>query len=199
MSTQPATLLLAAGAGRRFGGAKQLAEIDGEPMVRRVARTLLALDIPLIVVTGAYADQVEAVLDDLPLALSRCEDWALGMGHSIAAGVREVRRSFPQASAAMICLADQPLLSDAFLQAMLQRHAAAPERILASEHQGITGPPALFPRDCFDTLIALTGSHGARHLIEQQAARVERFDGGNHLDVDTQEDLQRLRQTPRDA
>jgi CTP:molybdopterin cytidylyltransferase MocA len=192
--TSPVILLLAAGEGSRFGGAKQLAEIDGEPMVRRVARRLLQLDLPVIVVTGAYAAQVEAVLDDLPISLSRCDEWALGMGNSIAAGVREVVRSFAQASSVLICLADQPLLSQASLQAILQRHATAPDRILATEHEGIAGPPALFPRDCFDALMMLSGPRGARGIIERQAARVELFAAHDNIDVDTQEDLHRLRQ-----
>ncbi|MBE1160779.1 nucleotidyltransferase family protein [Dyella acidiphila] len=195
MSTQPVILLLAAGEGSRFGGAKQLADIDGEPMVRRVARRLLLLDLPLVVVTGAHADQVEAVLDDLPLGLSRCDEWALGMGRSIAAGVHEVAYSFPQASAVLICLADQPLLSSACLQAILQHHRDLPTRIVATQHASIVAPPALFPRTCFDALMALSGPQGARSVIEQHAASVDLIAADSTLDVDTQDDLQQVRET----
>ena len=88
----PVILLLAAGEGLRFGGIKQLAEIQGEPMVRRAARCALEQDIPVVVVTGAYAEQVEAVLDDLPLRLIRYDGWHEGMGSSLAAGVRYLDR-----------------------------------------------------------------------------------------------------------
>ena len=46
-------VLLAAGAGERYGGIKQLAQLDGEPMLRRVTRNLLSVGGPVIVVTGA--------------------------------------------------------------------------------------------------------------------------------------------------
>ncbi|GGA01970.1 nucleotidyltransferase family protein [Dyella caseinilytica] len=194
MSTSPVILLLAAGEGSRFGGAKQLADIAGEPMARRIARSLLELDVPVIAVTGAHAEQVEAVLDDLPLSLVRCEEWALGMGNSFAAGMREVIRAYPHASSVLICLADQPLLAGSFLRAMLQRHVAVPDHILATEHAGVSGPPALFPHDCFAALMTLSGSHGARKIIEQETSRVELFASNDTIDVDTQEDLRKARE-----
>lgn len=189
----PVILLLAAGEGSRFGGAKQLATIGGEPMVRRAARALLEAGVPVLAVTGAYADDVEAVLDDLPLSMIRCEGWQGGMGHSLASGVRVLNRMFPQTTGVLVCLADQPLQSSAALRDMLQRHQAVPERILATEHDGVQGPPVLFPRDCFGALAALSGAHGARPLLKQEAARVEVFTATAWMDVDTPEDLQQAR------
>jgi molybdenum cofactor cytidylyltransferase len=191
-NTLPVVLLLAAGEGQRFGGVKQLADIAGEPMVRRVARSLLELDLPVIVVTGAYAEEVEVALNHLPLSVVRYAGWALGMGNSLAAGVREVVRIYPQASSVLICLADQPLLPTAFPRAMLERHAVAPDRILATELGNASGPPALFPHDCFDALTKLAGSHGARSIIERNPSRVELFVTDDRIDVDTQEDLQKV-------
>jgi CTP:molybdopterin cytidylyltransferase MocA len=188
----PVILLLAAGEGSRFGSVKQLADIAGEPMVRRVARTLLLTDLPVIVVTGAYAEPVEAALHDLPLLVIRCEDWMSGMGHSLAAGVREVVRTFPHASSVLICLADQPMLGQASIVSMLQRHQAAPDRILVTQHADTQGPPALFPRDCFNALAALSGTRGARAVLERESSRVEKFAVGDGMDVDTPQDLQRV-------
>lgn len=190
----PAILLLAAGEGSRFGGAKQLANIAGEPMVRRVARMLLDIGAPVLVVTGAYADAVEAVLNDLPVSLIRCEEWQLGMGNSLATGIRALDHVFPQATAVLVCLADQPLLDAAALRAMLERHRSAPERILACTHAGgIQGPPALFPRDCFSALAGLSGPHGARQLLKREIARVEAFAASAGIDVDAPADLHRVR------
>lgn len=195
----PVILLLAAGEGNRFGGAKQLADIAGEPMVRRVARMLLETDVPVLTVTGAYADDVEAVLDDLPLSLARCDEWQLGMGHSLAAGVRTLIHAFPQATATLVCLADQPLLDIALLRAMLERHRQAPDRILATVQNGIQGPPALFPRDCFAWMAELSGAQGARAVLQRESARVELFQSKEALDVDTAEDLQNVRERLTDA
>jgi len=185
----PVMLLLAAGEGSRFGGAKQLADIGGEPMVRRVARTLLDTDTPLIAVTGAYADDVEAALDDLPLSIVRCEDWQLGMGNSLAAGTRELMHVFPHASAVLVALADQPLLGAAAFRIMLERHRHAPDRVLATAHDGAPGPPALFPRDCFEALATLSGPNGARAVLQREAARMELFAANGVVDVDTPDDL----------
>jgi len=55
LDSAPVIVLLAAGEGRRFGGTKQLADIDGETMVHRAARTAIATGVELIVVTGAHA------------------------------------------------------------------------------------------------------------------------------------------------
>ena len=191
--TSPVIVLLAAGESRRFGDIKQLVEIDGQPMVRRAARTALDQDVPVIVVTGANAERVEAVLDDLPLHIIRHAGWQDGMGSSLAAGIRCVEASFPQASAALLCLADQPLLGAVLFQTMLQRHEEAPERLLVTDQDGVSGPPVLFPRDCFAALTSLSGSRGAHALIEREAARVERFASINGGDVDTPQDLQRIR------
>lgn len=190
--TSPVILLLAAGEGSRFGGIKQLADIAGEPMVRRVARMALNMGLPIITVTGAHAESVEAALIDLPLIITRFEDWHLGMGNSIAAGVRELTRRFPQASSTLVYLADQPSLDPTIIDAMIRRHRQAPDRLLATEGNGVLGPPVLFPRDCFDALMALSGSRGARTLLEQHASRVETFIAHDVIDVDTPDDLRRV-------
>jgi molybdenum cofactor cytidylyltransferase len=134
------------------------------------------------------------VLNDLPLSLIRCEEWQLGMGNSLATGIRALDHVFPQATAVLVCLADQPLLDTAALRAMLERHRSAPERILACTHTGgIQGPPALFPQDCFRALAGLSGPHGARQLLKREIARVEAFAASAGIDVDAPADLQRVR------
>jgi molybdenum cofactor cytidylyltransferase len=193
-ASSPVILLLAAGEGSRYRGIKQLADIEHEPMVRRVARAVLETALPVVVVTGAYAEKVESVIDDLPLHMVRCDDWRLGMGQSLATGVRFLVTRFPDASAVLICLADQPLLSSASLQPLLQRHAQAPERLLATERNGVSGPPVLFPRDCFAPLMSQSGPRGARTVLENQASRVEAFASEETMDVDTPGDLERVQQ-----
>src|SRR5207237_1032981 len=79
----PAGLLLAAGAGRRFGGPKALAELDGRPLVLRALATLTAAGCdPVRVVVGAAADEVSALLPDRAQAV-RAEGWETGMGASL--------------------------------------------------------------------------------------------------------------------
>jgi molybdenum cofactor cytidylyltransferase len=189
----PVILLLAAGEGLRYGGIKQLADIQGEPMVRRAARAALEQGVPVVVVTGAHAEQVEAVLDDLPLRIVHFDGWHQGMGSSLAAGIRYVHAHYPQTSAALLSLADQPLLGSHFFRQMLERHAEVPQRLLVTEQNGVSGPPVLFPRDCFAELMTWSGPRGAHGLIEQEAARVEQLATPGSIDVDTPQDLQHVR------
>ena len=184
-------VLLAAGAGERYGGVKQLALIDGEPMLRRVARILLEINGPVIVVTGAHAAQVETALAGLPVRIERHSGWTDGMGSSLAAGVRRAIMDCSDATGVLICLADQPLLDLAMLRQMLARHAVAAGSILATSLRGIDGPPVLFPRDCLEALANWSGARGARELLEREAHRVERFTAASMADVDTPADLER--------
>lgn len=202
MKTRPQTtslppvpiVLLAAGEGQRFGGIKQLAEIGGEPMVRRAARTALQSGVPVIVVTGAAAERVEAALDGLAVRIVRNADWKNGMGSSLAASIRYLQAALPGATGALLCPADLPLLDVSILTRMLRRHAQAPDRILASRHDGIAGPPVLFPRDCFAALTDWSGSRGAHALLERASARLETFTFDLTADVDTPDDLRRVRE-----
>lgn len=187
-------VLLAAGAGERYGGIKQLAELGGEPMLRRIARCLVDIGAPVIVVTGAHAAEVETALAGLPVLIERHAGWAEGMGSSLAVGIRRLMTDFPDATGALLCLADQPLLDRSMLQRMLARHHAAADAVLATTQGDVDGPPALFPRDCFGTLAHWSGAHGARALLEREAHRVERFATSGMADVDTPTDLERVRE-----
>ena len=184
-------VLLAAGEGRRFGALKQLASIDGEPMVRRVARGLLCLHCPLLVVTGAGGDAVPAALAGLSMTCVPNPAWRDGLGASLGAGIRAVCERFPGASAVLVCLADHPLLDPHALQAMLERHAQAPDRIIASDHGGMPGPPVLFPADCLPELATWRGAEGAQAWLRHQGTRVERV-SVDVTDVDSPADLDRV-------
>lgn len=184
-------VLLAAGEARRFGALKQLSQIEGEPMVRRVTRTLLDLQHPLLVVTGAGGEQVTAALAGLPVMLVPNPGWRDGLGASLGAGIRAACERFPQAAAMLVCLADHPMLDVRALAAMLERHAREPERIFAADHAGMPGPPVLLPAACFSELAAWRGAQGAQARLLRQGARVERV-SLDVTDVDTPADLDRV-------
>lgn len=186
-------VLLAAGESRRYGGIKQLADFDGEPMVHRTARIALASGATVLVVTGANADVVTAALADLPLVVAHHPAWRDGMGSSLAAGMRRVQAQFPTASGALLCLADQPLLENAWLAEMLAAHRRRPDHIFATQTDGVPGPPVLFPRDLFHELAQWSGSKGAQAVLLREANRVISFPTPAGIDVDTPEDLHRAR------
>jgi molybdenum cofactor cytidylyltransferase len=185
--TAPVIVLLAAGESRRYRAPKQLAMIQGEPMLRRVTRIALGAGVSVFVVIGSLADKMEAALDGLPVQIVRCEDWSGGMGNSLAAGARAVQKGFPDASGLLLCLADQPLVETAMLTLLLHRHQQVPQKILATEQQQALGPPIMFPRDCVAELTRWSGENGAHTLLQRESQRVERCLAGADagIDVDT--------------
>lgn len=181
----PVIVLLAAGEGRRFGSTKQLAALGGQPMVRHAAAVAVQTGLRVVAVLGAQADAVQAALKGMALECVRNPAWRNGMGGSIAAGIAHLGTFSPTPSAAVVCLADQPLLSLGLLRELLARHAGDPTRIVACDNGGTAGPPALFPADLFPALQRLTGARGAHSLLRREAARVDHLTFSADIDVDT--------------
>ncbi len=164
---QHAAILLAAGASTRLGRAKQLVRIEGETLLRRAARALLAT-VPreLIVVLGHDAERMRATLDGLVLRTIVAANHASGLSASLRAGtaVLDVR-----CTGALIALTDQPGLDAAHLLALRDAWRPAPARAVASAYAGVLGVPALLPRAWFEDVAALSGDIGARELLRARA------------------------------
>lgn len=185
-----AGLVLAAGVSRRFGADKRQAALaDG--------RSLLAASLAL---PCAVLDEVLVVLrgDDDPVTLTlpasarwlSCEQSALGMGHSLAAGVRHLNE-VSRADAVAVFLGDMPWLNEASLRALLAE--TGPDRIVLPVFEGQRGHPVIFGRRFWPELMQLTGDSGARQvlMVHPQAHRsVVLDDPGLVNDVDTPEALQ---------
>ena len=189
-------VLLAAGASRRLGRAKQLETLEGEPLVRRAARAALGAGCePVVVVLGAEAEAVAAALDGLALTLVRNEAWEEGMASSLGAGLAALGDAAPEARGALLLLADQPAVDAALLRRLLARfEESGARRIVACAYGGGRGAPAVFPRTLFSELAALRGDRGAKPVLEAHRAEVLEvsFPEGE-LDVDTPADLARAR------
>jgi molybdenum cofactor cytidylyltransferase len=104
-----AAILMAAGESRRWGeGNKLIADIDGRPMLRRTAETLLKSGVrPVLAVTGHEPDAVAAALAGLDITLRHAPDYAAGMSASLKTGIAAVP---DDCDAAMICLGDMPFV-----------------------------------------------------------------------------------------
>lgn len=112
-----AAIVLAAGSATRFGSLKQLAEIEDTPLVARAVAAVAgvaALD-PIVLVVGAQAELVEQAVPEGRHRTVRCERWADGVSASIRCGVAAAG----PVDAAMILLADQPLVTAALVRRVL--------------------------------------------------------------------------------
>lgn len=182
-----AAVLLAAGGSSRLGRSKQLLEIDGQSLVRRVAAQLLDLVPDTTVVTGAERAAVERELHGLPVKQIHNEQWRDGMGASIARGMSNLETGAP---AVLIMLVDQYALRPEELRRLITAWRNEPDRIVASRWDGAFGPPAIFPRVFFDRLKQLTGDTGARGLLAEHRSAVRFIDiPGAAFDIDVPDDL----------
>lgn len=184
-----AGLVLAAGAGERFGGPKQLAPLDGRPLLEHVLAAMAAVPLDrTLVMLGAHAD---AILAAVPLHGAEplvVEGWREGMAASLRAGVG----ALADAEAVAIALGDQPLLApEAVARVIAGRDGTAPA--VRASYGGVPAHPVLLERQLFGRVQALRGDAGARVLLAQASAKLVPCDGlGRPDDVDSPEALRLL-------
>jgi CTP:molybdopterin cytidylyltransferase MocA len=183
-----AGLLLAAGAGRRFGRPKALVDLDGEPLLIRALRTLADSGCaPVRVVLGAQADEARALLPDPSIAVY-AEDWATGMGASLRAGLQAVHEL--AADAVLVHLVDLPWVGPDVLSRI--REAAAPDVVARASYKGVPGHPVLLGRRWWTEVgDTAQGDRGARDWLatREDLLLIECGDLGSGRDVDAPADL----------
>lgn len=186
-----AGVLLAAGRSSRYGEANKLLEpIDGEPMVRRSARTLLEVRLdPVVAVVGYEADRVREALDGLELRVVENADFADGQATSVAAGAE----SLPEdVDAAVFALGDMPWVRAETVSGLVAAYASGAGTALAAAFEGERGNPVLWDARHFDALATQSGDVGGRDLLYavDDAALVETGDPGVGRDVDRPADVE---------
>jgi molybdenum cofactor cytidylyltransferase len=184
-----AGLVLAAGTGTRFGGAKQLAELDGRPLLEHALRAMAAAPVDrVVVVLGANAEEIVAAVDLHGAEPLVCPRWEKGQAASLACGLGELA----EADAVVVTLGDQPRMSpEAIRRVIGKRDGAAAVR---ATYAGEPGHPVLLETELFDRLRDVTGDLGARNLLMSvQVLDVPCDDLGGGEDVDTPAQLEVLR------
>jgi molybdenum cofactor cytidylyltransferase len=186
-------ILLAAGRSTRMGQPKLLLPWGNIQLVRHVAQIALrSLLDEIIVVTGHQALHVEAVLEDLPLTVVHNAVFFQGQSTSVRAGIAALNNDV---QAAMILLADQPLLQPSTIDALIHVYREHQPLIVAPRYNGQRGNPVLFDRTLFVELAALQGDQGARPVLQanrQHLHLVDVADEGVLLDLDTPDTYQQL-------
>jgi CTP:molybdopterin cytidylyltransferase MocA len=142
-----AAVVLAGGEGRRYGGLKQLHEIDGRPMLERVLGTLAATGpAHRVVVLGARAG---TILERVDLQGARpvvCDRWDAGQAASLHAGLD----ALPDAAGwALVVLGDGPGLDPRAVERMAAAAVPGDDAIRAADYGRGRSHPVLIPRSRF--------------------------------------------------
>lgn len=186
----PLGVVLAAGRGARFGGTKQLALLDGRPLVLHAVRAVAEAGLPVLVVVGHDRGAVAAVLSDneagMPVRVVANPDHRRGQGSSLATAARWAgRRDL------VVVLGDQPgIRTDAVTRVLAAlRDGATAARIV---HEDGPGHPVALAAALHDRLVDLRTDGAGRALLSTVDVVAVAAEGPRPVDVDTPEDLARL-------
>lgn len=186
-----AGVLLAAGTSSRFGAAnKLLAVIDGEPMVRRAAKMLVAAQTdPIIVVVGYEARRVRGALSDMDIDFVDNERYERGQATSVEAAARELENY--SVDAAVFALGDMPFVSPESVDALVDAYRTDIGDAIAAAYDGARGNPVLFDMRYFEALADVSGDTGGRDVLfgAENACLLDVDDPGVIRDVNQINDL----------
>ena len=185
-------VILAAGGSQRLGTPKQLLLYQGSSFLRRTAEIAVAsFAQPIVVVLGAYAEQLRPEVEHLSVHIVENPQWAEGMGTSVQVGIQALTSFCEQLEAVVLVLCDQPFLSVQHINALIAAYREIQQPIIASEYGQVLGVPALFSRELFPELAALKGNQGAKQVIVKHSSAVFSVpfpDGA--IDIDTPQDYE---------
>ena len=183
-------VVLAAGAATRFGGGKQLAELDGRPLLEHALGAMAASGVGrMVVVLGAGAEEIAARVDLHGADPVICNRWDEGQSASLASALAEMGDS----DAVVVTLGDQPRMTPDAIRRVIAARGDGAAAVRAT-YNGDPGHPVLLERELIGKLRDVTGDHGARNLLLSVNTRdIPCDDLGGGEDVDTRAELDALR------
>jgi molybdenum cofactor cytidylyltransferase len=187
-------VVLAAGAGRRFGSTKVLAPLAGRPVLQHVLDAVAEAGVvDVVVVLGEQAAVIEAAMEWRtehrevnPRPVDGLSS-SLRIGLDVAAGDRTV-------DAVIVLLGDQPAVRPSVIASVLAAAETTPQPIVRVRYAGDEAPhPVLIRRAAWAIAAGLSGDRGLGPLLAVRADLVaEVAVPGDNPDIDTPEDLARV-------
>jgi molybdenum cofactor cytidylyltransferase len=195
-NAQVGAVILAAGTSTRMGQPKQLLPLDGTTVLARAIENVRSAGlVEMVLVLGASAEAIrrqlpQSLLEGLKVVVN--QGYAKGMASSLREGLSALD---PQSAAALIILGDQPLVRPQTLHQIMAGYHRSRAQIVIPSHQGERGNPVLLSRSVFPEVMALEGDTGCRAIFTNHLDtifKVEVEDPGILLDIDNQDDYDRL-------
>jgi molybdenum cofactor cytidylyltransferase len=185
-------IILAAGASGRLGKPKQNLIYKGKTLLQSAVN--IANDskcIPVLVVLGANADEIQPTIEKLPVTILHNKIWQEGIASSIRLGIAELEKIEPKVDSAILMLCDQPFVDAELINKLIQ--SKSEKGIVASAYNDTIGVPVLFDACYFEELLQLKGDEGAKKLLLKHPDDVVMipFPLGS-VDIDTIEDYEKI-------
>jgi molybdenum cofactor cytidylyltransferase len=183
---------LAAGASKRMGRPKLTLPLKRGLMLERVLGTLRRSKIDrVVVVLGADMQEVRGKVKFHGETVLYNNRYKGGMSSSLKLGLKAMH---PDADAAMVVLGDQPFVSTATIDKLVDAYVASRALIVAPLYRGFRGNPILFDKRLFSQIMRISGDRGAKIVVEankDKLTEVEVQDRGVVFDIDTPSDYER--------
>lgn len=187
-------VILAAGESSRLGEPKQKVLFKGKTLLQRTVDTALhSACRPVIIVLGAYANEIQSEIESEGVIIYHNPHWEEGMASSIRSGIEVLEKTESEASDVIIMVCDQPFVDTTLLDFMINKKAITGKEIIACSYKNTLGVPVLFDKKFFPDLLSLEGEEGAKKLIMKHKESVADipFPPGS-FDIDTTDDYEAL-------
>ena len=187
-------VVLAAGRAQRMGEQKLFLPFKGKPVLQWVLETALASDLHEVICIvrdlRAVRQRIRLVHERLLWLVNHAAD--RGQSTSLIAGLWATH---PQSQGALFMVGDQPMIGSNLINSLIRQFTNGSALIVAPKFAGQVRNPALFRRELFPELLALTGDQGGKVLMDKYTDKsdlLEWHEEAPFVDIDVPEDYERL-------
>jgi len=191
-------IVLAAGKSTRMRGKnKLLTEIGGKTMIRKVVEAALKSKVDeVVVVLGWEAGLIRQVLSDLPCRFVLNKEYEKGQSSSVKAGLGETGNT---TEAILVLPGDVALIDQRLINSVVEAYENRKSPIVVASHKGRHGHPILLARETFGDIEKIDeATFGLKSVVQKHEKEIQLVEVGSEstlLDIDTPEDLERIRET----
>lgn len=189
-ASRACAIVLAAGAGSRFGGGKLRALLDGRPVLQHLLDTLAGVGFgDIVVVLGGDHTELGAAIHWRDERRVLNPEPERGLASSVRVGFEAIEA--PALDAAMVMLGDQPRLAAGVIRSLLAATLSDGRPIGVPLYDDGTNPnPVLLLRSAWPLIATLTGDRGLGPVLARRPELVLEVPvAGSNPDIDTAQDL----------